>query len=203
MTTRRTRHIVEQGCGNCGGVVTFVHNSPRLRRLGSAIIGYELAFGRNALEDLRQSHRWKILVTLVVVASVVGVIVGSYAVDTDGIEVGHGASAAASALGAAAMVFISMIRAESEGRRFADHLVRAMSGILALLAGWFWLLAETGGHAWPFLLGIAPISGVLIFVVVLGTLLDVVTKAEDKLIAERKEEALIQELRQLDPVHGE
>ncbi|MDE2686447.1 MAG: hypothetical protein OXI16_02965 [Chloroflexota bacterium] len=173
----------------------------RLRRLSSTIIEYELAFGKNVVEELRQSHRWKVLATLVVVVSVLGVIIASYGVDSEVLQVGYGAIAAVSALGAAAMAFVGMIRSEAYATAYS--LVRVGGGILALLAGWYWLLSETGEYFLPFLLGIAPISGVLVFVVVAGTLFDVINRAEGKVIAERREESLMRQIREQDPEHGE
>ena len=174
----------------------------RFRRLGSAIFDYELAFGINVLEDLKKPHRWKLFATLGVAAPVPTVVVAPHVVDT-GVGIGPGVAAAVSALGAAAMVFVSMIQPALGERRFADHLVRIVSGILALLAGWHWLLAETEGHLWPLLLWIAPIAGVLVGAVALVTLRDVLKKADDRLIAEGQDEYLVQQLRQIYPENSE
>ena len=100
----------------------------------------------------------KLVEVAVVVMCVRGVMVSDY-FDVAGESISeHGVIAATAAIGAAAMVFVTMIRRDSRTRRFVDRLAQFTSGGLALLAGWFWLLAETSGNRWPFLIAVAPFS---------------------------------------------
>ena len=141
----------------------------------------------------------KLVAVAVVVVCVRGVMVSDY-FDVAGESVSeHGVKAATSAIGAAAMVFVTMIRRDSKTRRFVDRLAQFTSGGLALLAGWFWMLAETSGKPWPFLIAVAPFSLPLAIAAVLILLIGIVGGSEDEYIPQRQTEKLEQQLNQLNP----
>ena len=74
----------------------------------------------------------------------------------------YGVRAATCALGAAAIVFLNMIPTRTLGRPWFDGGVRATGGLLALLAGVFWLLAEMDGNVQPYILAIV-LNGMVLF----------------------------------------
>lgn len=98
-------------------------------------------------------HYSKILALAIVVSSTVSALGADYEDIQPGGSV-HGIRAAVCALGAAAIVLVNMVSAQTMqtiARPTLDPAMRAVSGLLAVLAGGFWLLAETGGDVFPYL----------------------------------------------------
>ena len=120
----------------------------------SSVATYQKGVWGLTVQSMTRTGWLKLLATGVVVMCIQGVMVSDYFdVASDSVSE-YGVKAATSAIGAAAMVFVSMIRRDSRTRQVVDRLTQLMSGGLAILAGWFWLLAETSGDPTPFLMGI-------------------------------------------------
>ena len=94
------------------------------------------------------------------------------------------------------MFFVNMIGRDSRTRRVTDQLAQLVSGGLALLAGWFWLEAETGGNPWPFLNSVLLSAVTLTILAFLFLFLGVLWRAEDDYIEQRR---LDQFMKQLSP----
>ena len=151
----------------------------------SSVATYQRGVWGLTVQSMTRTGWLKLVAIAVVVMCVQGVMVSNYFdIDRESISE-YGVKAATSAIGAATMVFVSMIRRDSRTRQLVDRLAQFISGGLALLAGWFWLLAETSGDPWPFLIAVAPFSLLLSILAVVILLIGVVGTAEDKYIARR------------------
>ena len=165
----------------------------------SSVATYQKGVWGLTVQSMTRTGWLKLLATGVVVMCIQGVMVSDYFdVASDSVSE-YGVKAATSAIGAAAMVFVSMIRRDSRTRQVVDRLTQLMSGGLAILAGWFWLLAETSGDPTPFLIAVAPFSISMSIVAILIMLIGVVGRAEDEYMARRQIERIEQQLRLLTP----
>ena len=165
----------------------------------SSVATYQRGVGGLTVRSMTRTGWLKLVAAAVVVMCIQGVMVSDYFdIDRESISE-YGVKAATSAIGAAAMVFVSMIRRDSRTRQFVDRLAQFISGGLALFAGWFWLLAETSGDPWPFLIAVTPFSSLLSILAVVILLIGVVGRAEEKYIARRQMEKIEQQLHQLTP----
>ena len=124
-----------------------------------AVLRYERGVAKVAFEmSLKKPVWWKAVVSCVVIAAVSSVIVSDFGVVTKGSEADYGVKAAISALGAAAMVFISLIPSRPKPRPLFEHILRALSGCFAFMAGVFWLLSETSGRLGPYMIVVMSIG---------------------------------------------
>lgn len=118
-------------------------------------IQYEKGFLQFLWQDIRtyKTFYYKIVAMFVVLSgSTTGLIVDFEHIDPD--RGSFGIRAAICALGAAAIVFLNMVSTRTLARPVFDGIVRATGGLLALLAGVFWLLAETDGNIQPYIVPI-------------------------------------------------
>ena len=111
----------------------------------------------------------KTIACITVLAAVLSVAVSHFHFVPGGHEAENGVKAATSAFGAATMVFVGMIRTGRAGR-WVDLSTRVLSGVFALMAGTFWVLSETNGDKWPYMIAVGPI-GVVLFVGLLFSVL--------------------------------
>ena len=132
-------------------------------RWPSATVEYpRLAVSRNVNRVLRLAVWVKAIGCITVLATVLSVAISNFHFLPGGHEAGNGLKAATSAFGAATMIFIGMIPTGRSGR-WVDLLARVLGGSFALTAGTFWILSETGGDIWPFIISVGPIGLVLFF----------------------------------------
>ena len=91
----------------------------------------------------------------------------------------YGAKAAVLAVACASFLFVALIPS-GDGRRsrLIELLVRALSAVSALTAGWFWLLGETGGRPGPYLIAFVPMTVMLTISMGFGVYLSYVSKVD-------------------------
>lgn len=134
---------------------------------------YERGFFRLSWQELttRKIHYAKTLALVVVLSSTVSALPADFE-DLQPSGSVHGIRAALCALGAAAIVFVNMISTRTPAQPRIDVLTSATGGVLAVLAGVFWFLAETGGDVYPyirvFILNGVVLLGALLWIVFLG-----------------------------------
>ena len=171
----------------------------KLRRWGLSVATYQRGVWGLTFQSVTRTGWLKLLAGAIVIMTIQGVMTSDY-FDVAGDSISeYGVKAATSAIGAATMVFVSMIRRDSRTRQFVDRSTQFISGSLALLAGWFWLLGETSGDPWPFLIAIAPFSLLFAALAFIILLIGLVGRAEDEYIVQRQTQELEQLLRELDP----
>ena len=126
-------------------------------------IQYEKGFLKFMWRDIKtyRMFYYKVLgLFLVLSGSITGLIVDFEHIDPN--QGSFGIKAAICALGAAAIVFLNMVSTRTLARPVFDGIVRATGGALALLAGVFWLLAETDGNIQPYIL-VVVLNGFVMF----------------------------------------
>lgn len=137
-------------------------------------VRYERDVAKIALDmSLKRAVWWKAIASGVVLTLVMSVLTTDFDIITKGSET-YGVKAAISALGTAAMVFVSMIPSEPKPHPLFDHILRAISGCFAFMAGVFWLLSETGGDIWLYVIVVAPIGvtmlAAMVFIILLSSM---------------------------------
>ena len=139
-------------------------------------IDYEKGFLTLVWNDIRERKAVfaKALALLGTLALTLTGLAGDFGADADS----YGVKAAICALGAASIVFIGMVSTTGQANPRFDPLVRAVGGLFALLAGVFWLLAETDGKMQPYLWAVATNGAVMFCVMVLVALLGLTNRWE-------------------------
>ena len=122
--------------------------------LGS-IMEYEKGFFQFVWRDAKRNKilYYKFLAVILVVSGTLGSLVVDFE-HIDPTRSSYGIKAATCALGAAAVVFLNMVSTKPLAKPWFDSGVRAIGGLLALLAGIFWLLSETDGNIRAYIPGI-------------------------------------------------
>ena len=110
---------------------------------------------------------WKYVSAFLVLGAVLAVLVSDLGKAVEESESRHGTRAATLALGVAVLVFVSMI--PSADRRL-DIMIRMLSGFMAIAAAVFWLLSETDGRFWAFLIVVGP----SVLIIVIGVFLNMI-----------------------------
>lgn len=75
----------------------------------------------------------------------------------------HGVRAAFLAICTAAILFVSMIPAgASRPSKIFDRFAQLLGGFLALGTGWYWLLGESDGNPFPYVIAFVPLTILMI-----------------------------------------
>ena len=138
-----------------------------------------LAVSRNGNMVSRLAIWVKAIGCITVLAAVLSVVISNFHFSPGEHEVEDGVKAATSAFGAATMVFIGMIPTGRSGR-WVDLLARVLGGSFALTAGTFWILSETGGNIWPYVIAVGPIGLVLFFGLLFSVLVTFMSQSSDE-----------------------
>ena len=98
----------------------------------------------------------------------------------------NGVRAATCAIGAASMVFITMVPTPAGTKPYFDVVIRSTGGLFAFLAGMFWLLDETDGRIMPYIIVLIS-SGITTLMMSVFTFLIITTaRLEDAYVRQRK-----------------
>ena len=144
--------------------------------------------------ELGRSGWWKFVALVVVIMMMIGVWSTGYFEVADESVSEHGVKAAVLAIATATMVFVSMIGRGARTRQGIDPWIQLVSGGLALLTGWYWLLAETGGNPWPFLSAVLPFAVVLTIIAVFNLCFAVLYRSEGEYIQQRHDDQIMKQL---------